>query len=152
MGGAHQLHEIGTRAEARVHLEKVLHTVAVEVVGFDALPEHRRNPERGDAEVRQISELALDAGDRPSLESPPAGLLPDVPPPLRKAIGLRVCRALSGDLAAVQPRSRVLLPVGKAIGEEEVSTSSRQSAGEGCIASRSGNCSRAASIIRGAGA
>ena len=54
--GTHQLDEIGPSAEAGIHLEKILHPVAVEIVAFHTLSEHRGDPERGDPEIRQVTE------------------------------------------------------------------------------------------------
>ena len=132
VGRPHQLDEIGARAEARIHVEEVLHAVPVEVVALHPLSEHGGNPERGDPEIRQVRKLALDAGERAALKSTFARLLPPVPAPRGEAVGLRVRRASSGELGVRSSRGRVCSwPSENRSGSRKYSTSSRQSCRRG---------------------
>ena len=57
----HQVDQVAACAEARVHVEEVLHAVAVITVLVPALLEHRAQPQRAHAQFFQIRQLGRDA-------------------------------------------------------------------------------------------
>ena len=112
VGGIHQLDQVLPCAETRVDVEEVLDRVAVKGVEVGALLEDRADPERGDAQAPEITQLRGDAGDRAALVAIAAALRP-----LVEAEAGRPC---TGRFAAIQQRPAAFLAVAEPIGQQEV--------------------------------
>ena len=67
VGGLDEVAELLACPEMRVHVEEVLDAVAVVARLEGDLPEDRADPQGGDSEPTEVSELALQPGQRPAL-------------------------------------------------------------------------------------
>lgn len=115
-----QFHEVSPGSETRVDIEKVLDSIAVVAVLFDALAEDRCNPEGCDAKVCQIVQLRAYPCQSSPLKTVRPGKLPFVPAPLRASQGPDPGDPLGGAQVDVQKTVGRFLAVGKPVGKEKV--------------------------------
>src|SRR5262249_19749994 len=113
----HKFDQIPPVAEMWIHVEEVLNGVAVIRIQMASLFEDRPDPERRHAEVFQIAEFGANPAQRSALPPLRARLRPAIPPP-RLAVGQS---GASGDqIATVEQRTRLFLPVAETIRQQEV--------------------------------